>query len=139
MLWGHTTLATKGQSAGRCWEMVCKALIFITFHIYHGSAFYQGKNVVLILSLASRKPPIMSCGRLPGAWQALRGRTKAEAWAQKDLLPGTEATTRLIGTGSLLRHSGKLGSFLGHRAGPLSHLTSKDHTSQHDQPRRLIR
>lgn len=63
------------------------------------------KNVVLILLLASRKPPIMSCGRLPGAWRALCGRTKAEAWAQIDLLPGTEATTCLIGTGSLLSHT----------------------------------
>lgn len=32
-------------------------------------------------------PPLTSCWKLPGAWGSLCGMTKAEAWAQKDLLP----------------------------------------------------
>lgn len=44
------------------------------------------KNVVLILSLVSSKPPITSCWRLPGSWRAL-SYDQAVAWAQKDLIP----------------------------------------------------
>lgn len=81
---GATALATKGQSAGRCWEIGSDIYYFPNLSWL---CLPSRKNVVLILLLVRRNPPITSCWRLPGSQRALCGMTKAEARAQKDLIP----------------------------------------------------
>lgn len=57
MLWGHTTLAPKASQLEDAGKRSAKALIFIAFQMYHGSAFHQGKKCGFDFIVAESQTP----------------------------------------------------------------------------------